>query len=145
VALLWQSQKKQNALEILYNVVQTVNENGALRTFLDVGSELPEALKALASNTMVQGDHRTIETIRHLLSNLEDENNRTPDGLSHPLSDRELEVLRLLAAGLTNKEIGEQLYLAIGTVKKHSYTIYQKLNVKNRIQAVEKSRQLRLI
>jgi LuxR family maltose regulon positive regulatory protein len=65
--------------------------------------------------------------------------------LFEPLSDRELEVLALIARGLTNREIGEQLYIAIGTVKRHTNNIYGKLNVSNRTKAVAKARELRLI
>jgi LuxR family maltose regulon positive regulatory protein len=87
----------------------------------------------------------SLHFIQRLFSEFDAEFQRTPEGLSEPLSERELEVLKLIAAGMTNKEIGEQLFLAVGTVKKHSYTIYQKLDVKNRLQAVQKSKDLRLI
>jgi LuxR family transcriptional regulator, maltose regulon positive regulatory protein len=53
-----------------------------------------------------------------------------------PLSERELAVLRLLAAGHTNQQIGKALFLAVGTVKKHTHNIFTKLGVSNRIQAV---------
>ncbi|MFC1960000.1 response regulator transcription factor, partial [Chloroflexota bacterium] len=53
------------------------------------------------------------------------------------LSERELEVLTLIAKGLSNREIADRLYLALSTVKKHINNIYSKLDVKNRTQAVE--------
>lgn len=61
------------------------------------------------------------------------------------LSTREMEVLTLIAAGKTNQEIAEQLYLALNTVKRHAYNIYAKLDVKKRTEAVAKARQLGLI
>ncbi|MCL4861402.1 MAG: hypothetical protein KJZ93_18435 [Caldilineaceae bacterium] len=61
------------------------------------------------------------------------------------LSDRELEVLRLLAAGQSYKEIGEQLFLSLNTVQFHVKNIYGKLQVNKRVQAVEKARELHLI
>lgn len=61
-----------------------------------------------------------------------------------PLKERELEVLRLIAAGLSNREIAEQLFLALGTVKKHN-NIYGKLGVSRRSQAIAKAQELGLI
>jgi LuxR family maltose regulon positive regulatory protein len=62
-----------------------------------------------------------------------------------PLSERELEVLQLLAEGLTNQEIGSRLFLALNTVKAHSSNIYGKLGVHSRTQAVAKARALGLL
>jgi LuxR family maltose regulon positive regulatory protein len=64
--------------------------------------------------------------------------------LVEPLSDRELEVLRLVAAGLTNREIAKELVIAVSTVKSHTNHIYGKLGVKNRTQAVAQARALGL-
>jgi LuxR family maltose regulon positive regulatory protein len=65
--------------------------------------------------------------------------------LVEPLSDREMEVLRLVAAGRSNRDIAEELCLAIGTVKKHVYNIYGKLDVQRRTAAVTRARELGLI
>jgi predicted ATPase/class 3 adenylate cyclase/DNA-binding CsgD family transcriptional regulator len=65
--------------------------------------------------------------------------------LVEPLSDRELEVLRLIASGSTNLEIARKLYIDIGTVKSHNTHIFAKLNVKNRTQAVSRARRMGLI
>ncbi|MFQ5433310.1 MAG: LuxR C-terminal-related transcriptional regulator [Anaerolineae bacterium] len=62
-----------------------------------------------------------------------------------PLSDRELEVLRLLADGRSNPEIAAELFLAVGTVKRHVHNILGKLNVANRRQAVRRARELHLL
>lgn len=61
------------------------------------------------------------------------------------LSSRELEVLQLMAEGLSNQEIAERLFLSLPTVKTHSSKLFEKLDVKRRTQAVEKARQLKLI
>lgn len=60
------------------------------------------------------------------------------------LTARESEVLRLLSSGMTNKEIGEALFVSQNTVKTHLSNIYTKLNVQRRTQAVQKVRQLEL-
>ena len=58
--------------------------------------------------------------------------------LEEPLSGRELEVLRLIAAGLSNRDIAQELVLATGTVKKHTNNIFTKLGVRSRTQAVSR-------
>ncbi|MFC1960548.1 LuxR C-terminal-related transcriptional regulator, partial [Chloroflexota bacterium] len=65
--------------------------------------------------------------------------------LLDPLSERELEVLSLVAGGLSNREIAEQLYLSVGTVKVHTRNIYSKLDVSNRTEAAATARKLNLI
>jgi LuxR family maltose regulon positive regulatory protein len=64
---------------------------------------------------------------------------------SEPLTEREREVLRLVAAGLSNGQIADELYLALGTVKSHIHHIYGKLLVSSRTQAVERARELDLL
>ncbi|MEW5960245.1 MAG: response regulator transcription factor [Chloroflexota bacterium] len=59
-----------------------------------------------------------------------------------PLSEREVEVLQWLALGASNREIGQQLYIAESTVKRHVYNIFGKLNVHNRTQAALQARRL---
>jgi predicted ATPase/DNA-binding CsgD family transcriptional regulator len=65
--------------------------------------------------------------------------------LIDPLTERELEVLHLLAQGLTNRQIAERLTVVIGTVKAHNNSIYSKLDVSNRVQALTRARELGLI
>jgi LuxR family maltose regulon positive regulatory protein len=65
--------------------------------------------------------------------------------LVEPLSQRELEVLHLIALGRTNEEIAQQLVVARGTVKAHASHIYRKLDVANRTEAVARARQLGLL
>ncbi len=65
--------------------------------------------------------------------------------LIEPLSQRELEVLKLIADGLSNREIGERLFLALSTVKGHSRVIFDKLQVQRRTEAVAKARELGLL
>lgn len=69
----------------------------------------------------------------------------TAQPLIEPLSERELEVLRLIADGLSNQAIGKRLYIAEGTVKRHVNNIYGKLQVGSRTQAVAVGRELGLL
>ena len=64
--------------------------------------------------------------------------------LIDPLSERELEVLRLFAEGLSNQEIADKLFISLGTVKAHSSNIYRKLDVRNRAQAIIAAREMNL-
>jgi len=59
-----------------------------------------------------------------------------------PLSERELELLRLVARGYSNRQIAEALFITLGTVKKHLNNIFGKLQVANRTQAVARAREL---
>jgi LuxR family maltose regulon positive regulatory protein len=65
--------------------------------------------------------------------------------IAQPLSQREIEILRRLASGLSAKQIAQELIVSIGTVKTHTKSIYRKLDVHSRLQAVERARELRLI
>jgi len=65
--------------------------------------------------------------------------------LIEPLSERELEVLRLIAEGLANEEIAQRLVLSLPTIKWHTSNVYGKLSVKNRTEAVAKARGLGLL
>ena len=65
--------------------------------------------------------------------------------LEDPLSERELEVLTLLASGKTNAEVAGDLFVSVGTVKSHTGNIYRKLGAKNRAEALTRARELGLI
>ena len=65
--------------------------------------------------------------------------------LPEPITKREAEILKLIAAGLTNREIATQLVISPETVKKHTSNIYGKLNVTNRTEAAARARELDLL
>ena len=71
-------------------------------------------------------------------------NPKKPD-MIEPLSERELEVLRLVAQGLTNNEISQRLVLALSTIKGHNLRIFGKLQAQNRSEAVRCARELGLL
>jgi len=67
------------------------------------------------------------------------------DALIEPLAERELEILQLIALGLSNREISERLFLALSTVKGYNRIIFDKLQVQRRTEAVARARQLGLL
>ena len=74
-----------------------------------------------------------------------DEISQESQSVVNLLSDREIEVLQLVAQGLTNKEISERLYLALDTVKGHNRRIYSKLGVRKRIDAITQAREMGIL
>lgn len=86
------------------------------------------------------------ETINTLLAELKETSPvAKPISRADPLTERELEVLRLVADGLSNYDIAVHLFLGVSTVKTHINRIFSKLQVKNRTQAVARARELRLL
>jgi ATP/maltotriose-dependent transcriptional regulator MalT len=69
----------------------------------------------------------------------------SPEPLTEPLSERELEVLTLLSSGRPNREVARDLFVSVGTVKTHTNNIYRKLGVRNRAEALARARSLKLI
>ena len=127
-----QYQEAQSALEECLGLAEPT---GMIRTFLDHGSKLIKLLQRAkhpyAARLLAAVNQGILE-----------EPASTPGYPTMTLSDREIEVLRLYAAGLTNPEIASRLFLALNTVKTHSRTIYGKLGVHNRTQAVARARAL---
>ncbi len=67
------------------------------------------------------------------------------EGLVEQLTTREVEILRMLAGGMTNQEIAEKLFLSLGTVKSHNHHIFGKLGARNRVQALALAKELRIL
>jgi LuxR family maltose regulon positive regulatory protein len=135
-----------SALRYLRAAVQRAHEGGMVRSLADLGPELVPLLHRLdVSGSLL--DHvglilRSIEPVPSS-SGLQRETSVVPDVAGEPgLTDRESDILRLLAERYSNKEISRELTIAPATVKKHTVTLYQKLNVHGRRQAVAKARVL---
>ena len=105
------------------------------------GEELATAVRTVAAGSALIGP----SVARKVLSELSRQRPVAVPELSDPLSERELEVLRLVAQGHSNAAIAQQLYLAEGTVKNYVSTILQKTNIRDRTQAALRAQQLGLI
>lgn len=113
---------------------------GYIRLFVDEGAEVAAVLKQLTQTDYV---HTLLAAFPAVAE--PDIRPRPVDELIEPLSERELEVLRLLAQGLKYTEIAERLVVSMNTVRFHVKSIYGKLSVDKQVKAIERARDLGLI
>lgn len=130
------------ALTTFGKALSLAEPGGYIRIFLDEGLPIAELLKELLD----QKSDVPRTYIKKLLSAFRlDKLIDTGDGPVELLTERELDVLRLIAAGLSNKKIMEELYISLSTVKTHLRNIYGKLNVHSRTEAMVKAKELALL
>jgi LuxR family maltose regulon positive regulatory protein len=142
---------ESTAKKCLSKAVSLAQPRNLIRPFVDVGPEMAKLLIRFATHNLSGG------YVAKLLATFRKEGAGTmgtapiaPLSSSHSLLDesltnRELEILALLARRMSNKEIAEKLFISPKTAKRHLYNIYQKLNVSTRRQAVEKASALNLV
>jgi LuxR family maltose regulon positive regulatory protein len=137
--------RSDKALASLARAIALAEPGGSIRPFLDLGPEMAGLLESLRQKGVAQ------KYIARILAAFPDEMKgerplQAADGadlsLVEPLTPRELDVLALLAQGLTNKEIAQRLVISHGTVRQHAHNLFQKLKVNNRLQAVTKASEL---
>jgi LuxR family maltose regulon positive regulatory protein len=148
------------ALEALDGALRLAEPEGYLRIFLDEGPPMRALLGETARRGIAPG---YVGRLLMAFGETADHGQQAPDDAPpvvepepptlhrpvsapiEPLTERELEVLRLLAAGLANQEVAETLYLSINTVKSHLKNIYSKLDVRSRAHAVHRARELAIL
>lgn len=135
-----------DALETLAESVAYALPGGIVRTFIDLSHPMAMILHRL------KVDDETLVFVGEVLAAIRgsaDTSNAAIDigeqPALDPLTKRELEILGLLAVRLTNREIAERLFISVGTVKRHTANIYQKLGTEGRRQTVAKARSTGLI
>jgi LuxR family maltose regulon positive regulatory protein len=142
----------KRAFAMLANALCQAEHEGVVRTFVDEGAPMATLLQRAAQQGV------TVAYVKDLLSAFShvgpgyQDSPKSPDAslesveaLVEPLSARELEVLRLVAAGHSNQETADVLQISPTTVKKHLSNILGKLNTKNRTEAAAKAQRLHLI
>ena len=138
------------ALVPLERALALAEPEGYVRIFVDEGTPMARLLFEAAARGIMP------DYTGRLLAAFEAEEHKGEDGsylspaspaqpLAEPLSRRELEVLRLIAQGLSNREISERLFLAVITVKGHNRNIFRKLQVRRRTEAIARARELGLL
>ena len=136
----------EQALYELHAALNLAAPEGFVRVFLDEGEPLADLLaRYVASQSAVSSPSRERDHAYRLLAAFGRTVATTAPTLPEGLSPREVDVLRLLAAGRSNEAIARDLVLALSTVKWHVAHIYRKLGVGGRVQAVSRARELRLI
>jgi len=133
------------ALEAIENALTLAAPEGFVQTFVDEGPPMGHLLyKALGRGIAPEYVSRLLDAFPAAEPGQPPPApaGGTESGWVEPLSERELEVLQLVGAGLTNREIAARLFLSLNTVKGHTRSIYGKLDVHSRMQAVARARAL---
>ena len=145
---LWEMGRKNEALEIFEKCLELSASEGFIRTFLEAGDNVIELLQQLKArgkwtdyvsrlDAAFNGQQVEVRDDAVVISSQEN--------LIEPLTERELEVLRLMCEGYSNQGIADAMIVSVNTVKKHTSNIYGKLGVRNRAQAVLRAREIELI
>jgi LuxR family maltose regulon positive regulatory protein len=127
------------ALGALDRAVTLAQPEGFVRLFADEGPPMAALLKVLMRQASAH------DYARRLLGAMTNDKPRDQQGLVEPLSDRELDVLRLLATDLDGPDIARQLFVSLNTMRTHTKNIYAKLGVTNRRAAVSQAQALHLL
>lgn len=135
--------QREEALQTVRLLVREVEPGGWMRLFVDLGEPMERLLRQLAGQGATS--HAVARVLAafpapHVSASLPDQRH-----LEEPLSRRELEILTLLAARDSNNEIAARLFIAPATVKRHTLSIYRKLQVNGRREAVNRASELGLL
>jgi LuxR family maltose regulon positive regulatory protein len=136
--------RTEDARRMIQSALSASAPRGYFRIFLDEADLMRPLLESVQPRLK---DNDLSAFAKRLLEAMPGEPAKSKTHLAHEeiLSDREVEVLRLLAAGESYKEIGQKLFLSLNTVQFHVKGIYRKLSVNKRAQAIEKARGMKLI
>jgi LuxR family transcriptional regulator, maltose regulon positive regulatory protein len=152
-ALVLRSKDEKNrAIDVMGRALALAEPEGYVRTFVDEGPPmaelLSEVLEAQQRGRLDSLRRVPAHYLRKLLAALErDAPSPAPPSTELPeaLSERELEVLQLIAAGKSNRRIATELFVSVGTVKTHLNNLYRKLDSHSRTQAMARARELKLL
>ena len=158
--VIYRQGRLDESLDVLEQVVAMSEPETFIRPFIEIGLPMSNLLKGLQKRNLAldfiekllaafgddkefagpqAADHPITSVHQHLRPSV------SSGSFVEPLTNRELDVLELLAKRLQNKEIADKLFISAETVKAHLKNIYQKLNVGKRREAVEKARSLGIL
>jgi len=143
-SLYWKRGERTAAMTALEHALRLAHPEGYVRLFVDLGLELGRLLQEARSREVMP------DYVEKILTAFDEDvaissTALISQTLPEPLTEREEDVLKLMAAGLTNHEIAEKLVISPGTVKKHTGHIYRKLGVHSRTEAAARARELDLL
>jgi LuxR family maltose regulon positive regulatory protein len=151
-ALIWQAvafYKKQlikEAFDSLEQALDLAEPNEMIRSFVNSDPCVAILLGQLKTRPLPKSRVRYINLLLETFEQTNLSNNpTTPPSPVEPLTERELEILKLLESGLTNKELAAKLIISVGTVAWHLKNLYAKLAVRNRTEAISRAKELNLI
>ena len=135
------------AVKVLGDALELAEPGGFIRTFIDEGAPMAQLLSEAAARGL------NSDYVAKLMAAFKAEVYKTEGASSlpsaqpliEPLGLREMEILRLIAQGLSNQEISERLFLALSTIKGHNRNIFAKLQVQRRTEAIARGRELGLL
>jgi len=141
--------EKSKAREELKKVLYIAEPGRFVRSIIAEGQPIAELLKTIVEEEKVSAKKPPsgipLPYLKRLILAFKELSLQDPESEDDLLSDRELEVLRLIAAGCTNSEIAEKLYISLNTVRSHTKSINSKLDAHNRMQAVARAKERRLL
>ncbi|WP_242845436.1 response regulator transcription factor, partial [Clostridium sporogenes] len=127
------NENKRNIFNLLREAIHYSVDNRYLKPYVLEGEKLLNIIKKLKNDKDIELTPKENNFIKNLINIMEPEKAK-----SELLTEREKEVMEILLEGASNKQIGEKLNISLATVKTHMINIYSKLQVSNRVQAVEK-------
>jgi len=148
--------EKEKALRVLGDALALAETEGFIRTFVDEGTAMAQLLAEMNWRSQEAAQEIMPDYTGKLLAAFDAGKQTgasesplrpgpTSQPLIEPLSQREIEVLQLIAQGLSNREISDTLFLALDTVKGHNQKIFGKLQVQRRTEAIARARELGLL
>ena len=150
---LRQKGEQAPAAQMLGEALALAEPGGFIRIFVDEGKPMRQLLLDSRSTTEKLASQSLSGYVEKILAAFSQPAEATSQAtvkgqaaeIIEPLTDRELEILRLIADGQSNTEISQRLYLALSTVKGHNLRIFNKLQAQNRTEAVARARELGLL
>jgi LuxR family maltose regulon positive regulatory protein len=142
----WMMGEREEALQCLRQAIMLAEPEGYVRPFINLGPQMADVLHyAVSKGICSRYSTMLLEALAAEPSVDATQVATSRAALEEPLSERELQVLKLLNSDLSTPEIAQELVVAVSTVRSHVKNIYSKLDVHSRIEAIDRARELNLL